>query len=100
MEHFVSSDAKKMSDFSSPGVTPDLKLKPEITAPGENIYSSLPFHNSYGSMSGTSMAAPHIAGTFALVKQYITKESLAAVRGGKCRISQSITNEYGNAING
>lgn len=90
MGHFASKDAKKMSDFSSPGVTPDLKLKPEITAPGENIYSSLPFNNSYGSMSGTSMAAPHIAGTFALVKQYITEESLAAVRGGSAELANQL----------
>lgn len=90
MGHFESKDAKKMSDFSSLGVTPDLKLKPEITAPGENIYSSLPFNNSYGSMSGTSMAAPHIAGTFALVKQYIKEESLAAVKGGSAELANQL----------
>lgn len=90
MGHFASNDAKKMSDFSSTGVTPDLKLKPEITAPGENIYSSLPFHDSYGSMSGTSMAAPHIAGTFALVKQYITKESLTIVKGGSAELANQL----------
>ncbi len=67
---FPDDNANQSSDFSSWGVTPDLKLKPEISAPGENIYSTLPF-NQYGSMSGTSMAAPHIAGTFALVKQYL-----------------------------
>ncbi|MGB8454051.1 MAG: S8 family serine peptidase [Anaerocolumna sp.] len=67
---FPDENANHLSDFSSWGVTPDLKLKPEIAAPGENIYSTLPF-DKYGSMSGTSMAAPHIAGTFALVKQYL-----------------------------
>jgi lactocepin len=88
--HFASADAKKMSDFSSWGVTPDLKLKPEITAPGENIYSSLPFNNSYGSMSGTSMAAPHIAGTFALVRQYIEEKSFAAAKGGKAELANQL----------
>ncbi|WP_455715454.1 S8 family serine peptidase [Anaerosporobacter sp.] len=88
--HYPSKDAKKMSDFSSWGVTPDLKLKPEITAPGENIYSSLPFNNSYGSMSGTSMAAPHIAGTFALVKQYIDEEGLVAVKGGNAELANQL----------
>lgn len=90
MGHYESEYAKKMSDFSSWGVTPDLKLKPEITAPGENIYSSLPFNNSYGSMSGTSMAAPHIAGTFALVKQYIDKKALVAARGGSAELANHL----------
>lgn len=90
MGNFASDDAKKMSGFSSFGVTPDLKLKPEITAPGENIYSSLPFKDSYGSMSGTSMAAPHIAGTFALVKQYITEKSLTTVKGGSAELANQL----------
>ncbi len=63
----------QMSDFSSWGGTPDLKLKPEITAPGGNIYSSLN-SNRYGSLSGTSMASPHIAGSSAIMEQYINSE--------------------------
>ena len=59
-----------MSDFSSWGVTPDLKLKPEITAPGGDIYSTLP-NGLYGNMSGTSMASPHMAGAAAVMEQYI-----------------------------
>ena len=62
--------AGQISEFSSMGVTPDLKLKPEITAPGGYIYSALPESlGSYGSMSGTSMATPFLAGTAALVRQ-------------------------------
>ena len=53
-----------MSDFSSWGPLPSLSLKPEITAPGGNIYSSLPFAQ-YGYMSGTSMASPYLAGVAA-----------------------------------
>lgn len=45
-----------MSDFSSWGPTPDLKLKPEITAHGGEITSSVP--GGYDEYSGTSMAAP------------------------------------------
>lgn len=70
---FSDSYSGKMSDFSSWGVTPDLKLKPEITAPGGNIYSTLP-NNLYGSMSGTSMASPHLAGAGAIMEQYINEE--------------------------
>ena len=63
-----------MSDFSSWGVTPDLQLKPEITAPGGSIYSSLP-GDTYGTMSGTSMATPAMAGLSAVIKEYIESDS-------------------------
>ena len=70
---FSDVTSGQMSDFSSWGVTPDLKLKPEITAPGGNIYSTLK-NNSYGSLSGTSMAAPHLAGAAAVMDQYINEK--------------------------
>ena len=66
--------AGQMSDFSSWGPTPELTLKPEITAPGGNIYSSTQMsgaESQYGLMSGTSMAAPHMSGASALVKEYV-----------------------------
>ena len=50
-----------MSDFSSWGTTDDLTIKPEITAPGGNIYSVnglLKETDGYEVMSGTSMATP------------------------------------------
>lgn len=62
-----------ISEFSSWGVTADLRLKPEITTPGSDIYSSVP-GNEYGYMNGTSMAAPYYAGCFALVKQYVNEK--------------------------
>lgn len=58
-----------MSDFSSWGVTSDLKLKPEITAHGGEITSSVP--GGYSEMSGTSMATPNVTGLMANILSYI-----------------------------
>lgn len=63
-----------MSDFSSWGVTPDLKLKPEITGVGGGIYSTRDVSiggSNYGEMSGTSMASPQVAGAMAVISQYL-----------------------------
>lgn len=68
----ANPDAWLMADFTSWGVTPSLELKPEITAPGVQIYSTLN-GDKYGTMSGTSMAAPHVSGGAALVKEYIQR---------------------------
>lgn len=80
----------RMSGFSSWGVSGDLTLKPEITAPGENIYSTTN-GGSYGSMSGSSMAAPCIAGVGALVSEYIERNDLAEKTGlGVRTLTQSL----------
>jgi subtilisin family serine protease len=63
--------ADVIADFSSTGPTPlSLELKPDVTAPGVDIMSSLP-HNQWSQhdWSGTSMAAPHVSGAAAVLKQ-------------------------------
>ncbi len=60
-----------LSGFSSRGTTSDLKIKPEILAPGSAIYSVNGNGSGYTNSSGTSMAAPHVAGGMAIVKQYV-----------------------------
>lgn len=80
----------QISDFSSWGVPGDLSLKPEITAPGGNIYSTLT-DGQYGIMSGTSMAAPGVTGISALVMQYIRENDLVEKTGLSARtLAQSL----------
>lgn len=70
-----------ISSFSSYGLAADLSLKPDISAPGGNIFSTYPLElGSYTSLSGTSMASPHIAGIVALYLQAHPKTSSQTMR--------------------
>ncbi len=94
-------EVPKMSTFSSWGVPGSLLMKPEITAPGGNIYSVFGKNKTeedtytggpdqYELMSGTSMAAPHIAGLTGTLGQYLRENNITIEGKTTRQIVQSL----------
>jgi len=69
----LGTGAITVSDFSGTGATYDLRLKPEVAAPGGEVMSASP-GNYYGRQSGTAQASAQVAGISALVRERIATD--------------------------
>ena len=80
----ANSNGGALSDFSSFGLAADLTVKPDVLAPGGNIFAAIPIkkqgERGYAVYSGTSMASPHAAGAAALLLQSNTALNPGDVR--------------------
>lgn len=83
---YSGSSSVTMTSFSSWGPTDDGRIKPDIVANGQGLYSpvaffqdTIPSDTSYQSISGTSMAAPSVSGSVALILQYY-KQKISDLR--------------------
>lgn len=104
VETFVSpTPADTIASFSSRGPRGyDSKLKPEISAPGVDIYAANMGSGSYGvGMSGTSMAAPHVAGVAVLMKQahpnWTNEQIKAAIMNTAVDLNDPVSSEVPRA---
>ena len=90
---------RRMASFSAAGPTPlSLRLKPEIAAPGVDVLSAAPARKGlWDQLSGTSMAAPHVAGAAALLLQRHPTWTPAQVKSALATTAQPARDTRGDA---
>ncbi|MBG6186151.1 S8 family serine peptidase [Flavobacterium sp. CAN_S2] len=84
---YVNASSVVMSNFSSWGPTDDNRIKPDIATKGVNVYSTTNAGNNkgYGTISGTSMAAPGVTGALLLLQQHFRNITTGFMRSATLR---------------
>jgi minor extracellular serine protease Vpr len=91
-----------MADFSSRGPVMDTwMIKPDLSAPGVAIISTIPTHNpdaphGYASLQGTSMSAPHVAGAAALILEANPDWNVDFVKSALMNTAENLYDADGN----
>ena len=99
---FVKELSEQVADFSSRGPVVDTwMIKPDLSAPGVSIVSTIPTHDpsqpyGYGSKQGTSMASPHVAGVAAIIKQAKPSYSTEQIKALMMNTAETLYDPNGN----
>jgi hypothetical protein len=96
----AASKADVLASFSSAGpTTVSLGMKPDVTAPGTQILSSLPAsRETWGTLQGTSMAAPHVSGAVALLKQRHPTWTPTQIKSALVQTGSPVRSESGGEV--
>jgi minor extracellular serine protease Vpr len=101
-QEFLTANADIIAGFSSRGPTPFTYLiKPDVTAPGVNVYSSVfneeePDELGFAYFQGTSMASPHLAGSAALLLHAHPTWSPADVKSALVNTAARVVTDHVN----
>jgi len=96
----AASKGGLIAPFSSGGPSPvSLAFKPDVTAPGVNILSSVPAHDgTWQFLDGTSMAAPHVAGGAAVLLQRHPGWTVAQVKSALVSTGNAVHGSTGREV--
>jgi len=83
---YVDANSVVMSAFSNWGPTDDGRIKPDISAKGVSVFSTISSgNNAYGTLDGTSMATPAITGMVLLLQKHYNNLNASYMRASTVR---------------
>ncbi|MGD6833416.1 S8 family serine peptidase [Sutcliffiella halmapala] len=102
----IKTEGDRLAEFSSRGpVNGNDDIKPDVVGPGVAIFSTIPefindpqdgenYDSAYARLQGTSMAAPHVAGTAALILQANPEYTPFDVKTALMNTADKMNGEY------